>query len=169
MKKMAIAILVLIAILVGFNVASAHKSKPIVPTEDYFSLKAVSIEAINAEVNRQGSLVNASPLAIDQRLTESATKKAEELASGNVSPDNPHINLQGVHGWQYIRDVAPECVGRGGENLVTVKFFQGNHHTSSEAVDSWMTSKPHREAMLATNITIVGYAIRGRYVVQHMC
>jgi uncharacterized protein YkwD len=123
-----------------------------------------TVEEIYRLVNEERAKVGVAPLKLDPRLNQSAQEKADELAREGWD-DTPHLSDSGVHGWQIAAKYAPECVYTG-ENL-TISY------SSKNAVQSWLDSKDHKQAMLSERNTHTGLALSKMtgtyYTVQHFC
>ena len=114
-----------------------------------------------ALVNEERAKVSVKPLVLDERLNQSAQMKADELVREGRNA-NPHINNSGVHGTSYAHQLVSQC-HTASENLLF------SPTTAREGVWWWLSSKPHREAMLLDRWEITGFAISGGYVVEHFC
>lgn len=114
---------------------------------------------VNAERTKRGI----KPLKLDKLLNKSAQLKADELEREGLD-DTPHVNDSGKHGYSYTVDVGVKC-SYSGENLLT----GSSGFTSKESVNSWMHSKKHKAAILASRYDSVGYFVSDNFVVQHFC
>ena len=124
--------------------------------------KAPTAQELLTLVNTERAKVGAKPLVMDERLNQSAQKKADEMSSTNVFD---HVNSQGIHGYQYIAEYAPNLCGYYSENIIGAMTT----HTSQQSVTSWMNSPAHREAILNARYDLTGIAVSGDYAVQHFC
>lgn len=164
MKRLIVALCLIVALLGGIYGALSLTRPTQKPTAAQTVQEPLSIPEIHRLVNEERAKVGAKPLTIDQRLVQGATIKATELGEGNYLESNRHRNKDNKSGFTYSGELAPECQKPGGgENLLW------DTESDEEGVKWWMGSNAHREAMLDPTITIVGYAISGRFVVQHMC
>ena len=130
------------------------------------ALKAPS-RATKAEllmiVNEERAKVGVSPLVIDERLNQSAQRKADDMVRygyfGHVSPND------GRDGYEYANDTGIACIYVG-ENI---RQNTELHNDSFTAVRAWMKSKPHKEALLSPKHTLTGFGINGVVFVEHFC
>lgn len=114
-------------------------------------------------VNAERAKVGVAPLVIDERLNASAQMKADDMVKYNYFG---HVNHDGTRGASYIGITAPGVCSIGSENI---RDNNTDINTSREAVDGWMSSKPHHEAMLRSDFTLTGFGVRNDQVVQHFC
>lgn len=117
-------------------------------------------------VNAERAKAGVKPLVEDSRLDQSAQFKADEMSATNMLS---HTDKDGVHGYTYIAKFGKKC-NVGGENI----FWDGNVSTSSlSAIDWWMHSKKHREAILDSANDTTGIGIsrfqNGFMAVEHFC
>ena len=123
--------------------------------------RAELLKLVNIERKRAG----VAPLVEDKRLDQSAQRKADEMVAENRYE---HTNKAGVHGYMYIREVAPECV------TVSENFYTSNYDiTAKNALDWWKNSPPHIKAIKNEKYDSTGFGItyiHGDMVaVQHFC
>lgn len=117
------------------------------------------LELVNAERTKAG----VSPLAIDANVAMSAQLKATDMNERNYFS---HI----VKGTEYtLTDEMAEYVNKScsssGENI----FWGKSTNTSQSAMDWWMNSPPHKEAIISANFSLTGFGVAGDRVVQHFC
>ncbi len=122
----------------------------------------IQVQDLWAETNKARRTAGVAPLALDERLNDSAGQKCRQMQRdgwGHVGPD-------GKHGYEYIETAIPTNRG-GSENLAD---SQGPE-TASGITKGWLESPSHREALLEPKYTAVGYAVckvEGHtYTVQH--
>lgn len=115
------------------------------------------LELTNAERAKAG----VKPLIMDERLNQSAQKKADEMAIEGWD-ETPHVNDSGLSGHSYIFNFMPQCK-YGSENLLH------DYYDVNAAFAGWMNSQPHKAAILDARYEYVGFAINGGYVAQHFC
>ena len=107
----------------------------------------ISSQALLSETNQRRADSDAEPLSLNDRLTEAARAKAQDMAERNYwsheTPDGqqPWIFIDGAE-YQYIK---------AGENLA-YGFL-----TSEQTVNGWMNSQTHRENMLDPAFSEVGF------------
>lgn len=168
MKRGMIALAITLALLGGIYSAIlfSRTDKPVEAQQTSIVTVApeLSVERIHELVNIERAKVGVAPLTIDPRLTQGATIKVNELASGDYMESNAHRNKADKSGFIYSGELAPECQKPGGgENLLLTAT------DSALGVAAWIGSPKHKEAMLGADSTIVGYAIKDGFVVQHLC
>lgn len=164
MKKFIISITAIVALIIvgavvyvgnkpeetNTVVASQPEKKP--PTTDEI-LTLVNVERAKAGV---------APLVMDQRLNQSSERKTLEMIAENRYE---HVNLAGVHGYEYAHEVAPECTTVG-ENLTGAE-------SSDDALLKWLASPKHKEALLDSKYSSTGLSVQKApnwyIVVQQFC
>lgn len=113
-------------------------------------------------VNAERAKVGVAPLTEDVRLDKSAQRKSDDMLAynyfGHVSPHD------GEHGYQYINDVGISCK-TDSENITENTIVNDTQH----AVNAWINSKLHYEAMVSSNYTETGFGISGNFIVEHFC
>lgn len=139
--------------------AQAQKEPTIQPASVSVPLNATTIfTLVNAERTQRGI----APLIRDARLDHSAQQKANDMTQNNYFA---HISpTTGKHGYEYIP--AGMCY-KAGENIGLALDMAGDNN--KDAVDWWLNSKPHREAMLDPNLSYTGVGVSGPNSVQHFC
>lgn len=143
----------------GITLPTSNSSQPAVtqatPKPD------LSPQAWLNAINIERAKVGAPGLALDARLNQSAMEHAVDLQK--YGRDNtPHYTEQvGKQGYDYIWAHVPGCVG--GENIVW------GYKDVAGGVAWWLSSKPHRDAMLNPAFTIAGFGTVGDTTVFHMC
>lgn len=165
MKKWILPIIVVLTLLftgLGIYVTQAQK-----PAETaVYTPQPVSIP-LNADkilelVNVERKKVGVAPLVSDPRLVQSAQTKADDMAINNYFD---HVNpTTGKHGYEYI----PVGMCRNaGENISRMDDPSGDNNL--DAINGWMNSKPHHDAMLDPTKSLAGVAVDGKYIVMHLC
>ena len=89
------------------------------------------------------------PLALDQRLSEAAQKKAEDMFAKNYWA---HYSPEGRKPWDFITE-SGYTYTVAGENLAK------NFSDSKQVVDAWMASSSHRDNLLKASYRDIGFAI----------
>jgi uncharacterized protein YkwD len=112
-------------------------------------------------VNEERAKVGVAPLQMDTRLLESAQEKVDELDREGWD-DTPHVSDAGVRGVEIAKKYFPNCA-------VTSENLLYNTYTSRGGIDWWLSSPPHKEAMLDSKYTLTGIAVKNGYVAQHFC
>jgi uncharacterized protein YkwD len=139
-----------------FTTSQNKPVKPVIATGtvqyEYPTVERL-LELTNAERIKAG----VAPLVLDERLNMSAQAKADDMVVNNYYG---HINpVTGVSG---PTTITAECYYQS-ENI------NNNSVDSKRTVDSWMNSKPHKEAILDTKYETTGFGIKDGYTVQHFC
>ena len=113
-------------------------------------------------VNAERAKVGVAPLTLDERLNQSAQRKADDMTEygyfDHVSPND------GRHGFEYIADTGIYCE-TDSENLTQNTLINDARH----AFDAWVASEAHHSAMVDPAYDLTGFGISGNYVVQHFC
>lgn len=126
-----------------------------------------TIESILRYTNEERAKVGVAPLQNDPRLNQSAQVKADDMAQNDYFN---HVDANGKHGYEYIREYAPGVCSQSSENLSMSSFTS---LTNGKTIDGFMQSKAHREAMLNPIYDHMGVGVSTSglkgYVVQHFC
>lgn len=150
---MVISVVTSVFLILAVNRRLSVKPQPIA--------KPVLASDILRLVNEERAKVGVAPLVEDPRLDESAKQKADDMANNHYfGHENPTTKY---HGYEYIRKTAPGSCAHSSENLL------GNYTSAQAAMDGWMNSKAHREALLDARYDITGIAVAGGNIVQHFC
>ncbi len=155
MKKVWIfsTIAVVILLAVSFTVFS---QKPVQNTPT--AVVELNADTIFNLVNEERTKAGLAPLVRDSRLDESAQIKADDMNANNYFA---HINPEtGVNGYTLIPSGI--CSYKS-ENIIENSMFE------QAAVNGWMASKPHHDAILDAQYDSAGLAVSGNKVVQHFC
>lgn len=132
----------------------ATRPAPIPPTK----------EKLLELVNQERAKVNAPALTIDTGLEESAQFKANHMNEFNyIAHEDPSTGKN--NGLDVAKDIMNTC------SYISENIYWGieESHSSEEAVLGWLSSKPHKEAMLDPTYTTTGFGISGNYIAQHFC
>lgn len=131
--------------------------------EELPAITPPSVSELLELVNKERAKVGVAPLAIDERLNQSAQRKADDMTKYNyfdhVSPND------GRQGGEYANDTGIKCI-HVSENI---RQNVGDLNSSFHAVNAWMKSKLHREAMLSGKYKSTGFGVSGLNIVQHFC
>lgn len=158
-------ILSLIAFMLsaGLYLKNAPKAQTpvIAPVNAPQSISPPTIDELFALINAERAKVGVAPLAINPLLNKSAQMKADEMVIDGYG----HVNSSGKHGYSFIDDVGARCSYGSENNNAAI--------TSVEAVEEWMGSPSHRQAILDPRWSETGFGIAKYadyyYVVQHFC
>lgn len=107
----------------------------------------VSAEGLLEATNTQRERDGAKPLMLNDALTEAAQKKAEDMAQRNYWS---HETPDGEAPWIFI-DSTGYQYSKAGENLAY------GFMSSDQTITGWMNSDSHRENMLDSSFTEVGF------------
>lgn len=110
----------------------------------------VTVPQLYDEVNQERAKNNLPPLQINTKLSEAAERKADNMFTENYWA---HFAPSGKTPWDFINGVSYKY-DVAGENLAK------NFLYSQNVVDAWMDSPTHRENILRSEFTEVGYAVR---------
>lgn len=153
--------MIIVGIAVGvFNLAVGTPTS--VATKQSVVQSDLTPENLLREVNEERVKAGVTPLAINPLLNQSAQAKADEIESTGVYS---HTGVTGKHGYEYIREMKLGCLASS-ENLAADTTAQG-------AINDWLVSKPHKDAMLDAQYDSVGFGVSDgigyQYIVQHFC
>lgn len=130
-----------------------------------------SVAGLSNEVNAERIAQGKTALIMNEEINATANQKCQDMASSNYfAHKNP---TTGVHGAQILLDrmsvkYPSTVMVHASENLAKVP-----QPTDRGIVEMWLSSEPHKEAMLDGTLTEAGYAIcqasdGDALVVQHM-
>ncbi len=110
----------------------------------------INIESLLEHTNQKRQENGIHPLKLDARLSEAASKKADDMfqydywAHNSPSGKTPWVFIKGA-GYNYVY---------AGENLAR------GFTTTSDVINAWMESPTHRANMLSSNYQDVGFAVK---------
>lgn len=111
----------------------------------------ISSEELLSLTNKERQDAGVNPLNFNEKLTEAATKKAQDMFEYNYWA---HNSPNGKTPWIFIKSSGYKYV-YAGENLAR------GFTTPEDAIKAWMTSSAgHRENMLSSNYQDVGFAVK---------
>lgn len=111
----------------------------------------ISSEQLLSLTNKERQDAGVNPLNFNEKLTEAATKKAQDMFEYNYWA---HNSPNGKTPWIFIKSSGYKYV-YAGENLAR------GFTTPEDAIKAWMTSSAgHRENMLSSNYQDVGFAVK---------
>jgi uncharacterized protein YkwD len=121
---------------------------------------SATVEEVSRLVNVERQKLGVASLTLDPRMNAAAQAKADDMRNEGYYD---HVNPKtGKHGYSLVYEYTGTLCRHASENLTGAI-------SSQEAVDKWLVSKPHHDAMLNPNNSLVGYGINGNYVVQEFC
>lgn len=168
-NRFAPATLAILAFIIAFW-GAANLLKPTPDTGDHPKFVGSGIpeptppteQELLTLINIERAKVGVAPLKIDPRLTQSAQLKSNDMFSGEYfAHENP---ISGKRGFEYINEINKDCVNVG-ENIVQPTSL----NDSVTAVQLWMNSKAHRDAILDYRHDTTGFGIAGNYITEHFC
>lgn len=172
MKRAAVILAVILSsIIAGFLIfnlgfATARYAADADEAEQALQLPATPASILEA-VNAERAKVGVAPLAMNQKVKMSAQLKADDMwvrdYRGHFLPDGDGATLTP----QMAALVEPIC-SRSGENFV---YNQENSPiTTEQSISWWMSSPPHKKAILDPKYTLTGIGVANdSIVVQHFC
>ncbi|MBP7832818.1 MAG: hypothetical protein KA035_03545, partial [Candidatus Levybacteria bacterium] len=110
----------------------------------------ISEQDLLENTNKQRSLNGAAPLQLNPKLSDAARRKVANMFENNYWA---HFAPNGTTPWSFIKAADYEYLFAG-ENLA--KGFT----SSSDVVNAWMNSPTHRENLLSSKYTEIGFAIQ---------
>lgn len=110
----------------------------------------ISEQDLLENTNKQRSLNGAAPLQLNSKLSDAARRKVSNMFEDNYWA---HFSPDGTTPWSFIKAADYEYLFAG-ENLA--KGFT----SSSDVVNAWMNSPTHRENLLSSKYTEIGFAIQ---------
>jgi uncharacterized protein YkwD len=124
-----------------------------------------SADGILVLVNEERAKVGVAPLEKSEALTRSAQAKCDDMVNNDYyGHTNP---VTGKHGYEFAREHLPSAL-RIGENVIM------RIDSDKGAMNGWMQSDSHREAILAVRHSLTGIALcqdlsrePGYFVVEH--
>ena len=181
-NKLSVLLVVLLVVvgIVTFNMFSelkrAENTKQNIKqsaqttTEPPKEVKLATPEEVLIETNKLRAEVGVAPLGLDERLSQSAKLKAQDMVENEYfGHPNPKTGKQG---YQYAREaVGRDCI-KVGENLSGETPSRIN---AKGWVEGWKSSEPHYKAMINPNYKSIGFAAIQNggwdqyYGVMHFC
>ncbi len=156
-------------LLVGFILGYAAKNHSVKNTQLAQAVQAAPAPPTAGEllklVNAERAKVGVGPLVESIKLDLSAQYKASDMLNRNYY--SHYDPITGKASFDVIYSTGIEC-SNSGENIA-------EHSSAKAAVEAWMNSKPHREAMLNPKNTLTGFGVagldkNGYYLfVEHFC
>lgn len=157
-------IVLVIGLVIGLGISSNSDAKTAQASQKTATVKAnppTRAELLKL-VNAERAKYHVAPLKIDSRLNTSAQEKANQEVKYNYFG---HMYKGVFTGQQFIDQTGITCT-IDSENLDRTN---SGAITSQGYVESWMGSKPHREALLSPRYTLTGFGIAGNEAVEHFC
>lgn len=109
----------------------------------------IQLEQLLAATNTQRVANGLQPLALNQALSNAASKKAADMLTKDYWA---HVGPQGETPWDFI-------ISSGYKYSVAGENLAKNFQDSSGVVQAWMNSPSHRDNMLKPSYREIGFAI----------
>lgn len=167
MKKWIIATYAIVFAVIGVSayVYATNAHEPVEQAQVVVEQpKPPTAEELLTLVNAERAKVGAAPLTIDTKMNQSAQRKADEMVANN---NTEHLGKDGVRGAEYANQTGIMCKNVS-ENLIS-NNDRSRMKTAREAVQGWMSSDRHREALLSPKYSTTGFGINSWAVVEHFC
>jgi uncharacterized protein YkwD len=144
---------ILVFILIGYYKVQSNPSikKSFSPVFQEFQPQRPTItsEEIISLTNAERVKANLKPLAVNEKLNESANLKAHDIIDKGYWE---HTSPSGVEPWDWFNKIGYKYQ-HAGENLA--KDF----YTSDRVMTSWMSSPKHRDNIVSPKFTEIGVAV----------
>lgn len=172
MKKYLIGAAVLLTLLGGGAWFTAWANTPSTPSTPIAAVeptvqkptpKPPTVDELLRLVNEERAKVGVAPLVLDPLLNQSAQYKAQDMVDRNYFAHTDPVTGKN-NGLDYALSIGAQCPVWISENLFWAKYDK-----TESATDSWMNSKPHKEAMLDGRYESVGFGVHDWRVVAHFC
>ena len=122
------------------------------------------LDAVNAERAKAG----VAPLTIDARLNKSAQWKADDMQTRNYTAHtDPETGRN--NGLDYLDSIDDGLCSNVSENY---HWATGSARTVTGAINGWMNSKPHHDAILDPKYSTTGFGVawgEKMIIVEHFC
>lgn len=132
--------------------------------------KPLAADSLLTYTNDARKKAGLKPLTLNDHLNVSALAKADDMVTNNYyDHENPTTKQPG---YDYIYANITETCKFVGENLYMFDADPTDKKVdyAKQAVDSWVAEAgADKVALLDPDYTLVGFGIKGRYVVQHFC
>lgn len=109
----------------------------------------ISLEQLLLVTNQKRQENGLSPLSLNSQLSQAAIGKGNDMLAKNYWS---HISPDGTTPWVFIKNTGYNYT-YAGENLAR------GYTTSEDVVNAWMNSQTHKENMLSSKYTDVGFAV----------
>lgn len=152
---------------VGINL---EETEPEPSITDMQANPLLSADEILKLVNAERARVEAPPLAVEDKLVQSAQWKADDMAIYNYFSHSAKDKSTGNNGLDYLISLGASCTTVA-ENLNKISG-PSQYITSELTFNSWRESRPHYASMINPRFTTTGIGISGSnpsYQVQHFC
>ena len=127
-------------------------------------VKPPAVAELLTLVNAERARVGVAPLAIDERLNQSAQFKSDDILARNYFAHKDPITGKN-NGIAKGAELTGTVCSSIGENI-TDNIYTNDSQT---AVRAWRNSPPHYAAMIDPNNDTTGFGIAGTKITQHFC
>lgn len=110
----------------------------------------MSAEELLSLTNKERQIAGVGNLILDEKLSQAAAKKAEDMFEYNYWA---HNSPTGKTPWIFIKNAGYKYI-YAGENLAR------GFSTAEDVVKAWMASPDHKNNMLSSNYQDVGFAVK---------
>lgn len=166
MKKLAglSIILAILAIIIGVIVFYPQPTEKPVQSAVNAPQEPLNADKIFELVNQERAKAGVPPLTLDPGLIATAQARTDDMVARNYFGHNDPVTGESL---VKIKASNPQCIFAS-ENIVWIKY-KTPQEDNQEAVDWWMNSKAHHDAMLDAKYTLTGLAVKDGKIVQHFC
>lgn len=147
---------------------SQEVSNAVAGNENYFDGLTFENTKLLEATNRERGGANINPLTLNDKLSASAQKKCEDMVTKDYWS---HNDPAGIEPWHFLQE-AGYSYSEAGENLAY------GYITEQQVITGWMNSPSHKDNLLASRFTEVGFGVcksedyvktgRQLIVVQHL-
>lgn len=162
-------LIVITAVVLSFFVGLALYASQ--PKETVTSASPQVTEIIPLNATKIFDLVNAErvkaglkPLVRDARLDATAQARADDMVARNYFSHYDPVTGENLA--KILNKYYPDPCSKVSENIIKIVTPEDKN---SAAVEWWMNSKPHHDAILLPEYTLTGVAVNGNIGVQHFC
>lgn len=159
----------------NYRTLFSHSATPATPAQTPKREAAIQVRPLTAEsllyyTNAARKQAGLNELTLDEHLNTSAAAKADDMnTNGYYDHTNP---ATGQPGYDFIYANMPQVCKFVGENLYRFDGDPTDPKTdyAKKAVNTWVAEeRDQKEALFDPGYTLVGFGIKGKYVVQHLC
>lgn len=128
---------------------TANASNAVAGNADYFEGLAFDNARLLEGTNRERGGAGVNPLTLSEKLNSSAQKKCEDMVAKDYWS---HNDPQGTEPWHFF-SATGYSYNEAGENLAYGFISEG------DVITGWMNSQGHKENLLATRFSEVGFGV----------
>lgn len=166
--KVLISVIAILALLTAGTVTYASlapqpATEAHIQSQSKYDVGAPDAQEMLELVNAERAKYGVAPLAIDERLNQSAQMKADDMVKYHYFG---HVNHDGTQAYQVIGKTMAKTCQYASENIRNNDEYI---NTSREAFDAWVKSPPHHAAMIDTKYSLTGFGVNSDLAVEHFC